>query len=101
MTIQVYLKNHFLFTPMIPPKIPKAIPIAIIIILCKFNPNLQFRILEIKYIVSMYIPPIKAPLSKPFFLILIFPIELPIKILIAVITIITGFITVSLIPRIC
>lgn len=41
--------------------------------------------------------PTKAPFSSPFFLILLFPIELPINMLIAVAVIITGLITFSLI----
>lgn len=41
--------------------------------------------------------PTKAPFSNPFFLILLFPIELPISMLIAVAVIITGLITFSLI----
>ena len=46
---------------------------------------------------SKYIPPIKAPFNNPFFFIFILPIELPINMLIAVITIITGVIKDSLI----
>ena len=40
--------------------------------------------------------PTKAPFNNPFFLILLFPIELPINMLIAVAVIITGLITFSL-----
>lgn len=38
----------------------------------------------------MYIPPIIAPFSNPFFFILRLPIVLPIKMLIPVITMVTG-----------
>ena len=40
--------------------------------------------------------PTKAPFKSPFFLILLFPIELPINMLIAVAVIITGLMTFSL-----
>ena len=53
--------------------------------------------LESKYNIKIYPPPINAPFRIPFFLILIFEIELPINILIAVLIIITGTIVFSLI----
>ena len=40
--------------------------------------------------------PTKAPFKSPFFLILLFPIELPINMLIAVAVIINGLMTLSL-----
>ena len=75
---------------------PNNIPLIIIIMLCIFNPNFQFKRLEIKYISKIYPPPIKAPFSKPFFFMEILPIELPIKILIHVTIITTGVIVFSL-----
>ena len=51
--------------------------------------------LEIKYKSIMYVIPIIAPFSKPFFFNFLVPIELPISILIPVKVIITGFIVSS------
>ena len=91
------LYYYFLFTPMIPPNIPHIIPDMIIIIDCVVSEKLLFAILDNKYILNKYIPPIRAPLKSPFFFIFMFPIELPMNMLIAVSTIITGAINDSLI----
>lgn len=39
---------HFLFTPIIPPKIPNITAVIIIITDCIFKENFQFKILDIK-----------------------------------------------------
>lgn len=51
--------------------------------------------LDIIYILPIYISPIIPPYINPFFLILLAPILLPINILIILITIITGAIVLS------
>ena len=76
-----------MLTPKIPPNIPHTIPATIIIIDCSVKEKFWFIILDNKYILIKYIPPIKAPFAKPFLFILKLPIVLPINMLIAVITI--------------
>lgn len=84
-----------IFTPIIPPKIPKAIPVIIIITDCIVKENCILNILENRYSKMMYTPPIIAPLISPFFLIFTLLILLPISILSAVIIIIVGLIIFS------
>lgn len=60
-----------------------------------FSPNPICTILEIKYILNIYISPIIPPFNIPFFFILIVLILLPISILTIVEIIITTGITLS------
>lgn len=39
--------HYFILTPITPPNIPKVVPTSIIIILCIFKLNFQFKMLEI------------------------------------------------------
>ena len=45
--IRQFLFHYFILTPITPPNIPKVVPTSIIIILCIFKLNFQFKILEI------------------------------------------------------
>lgn len=48
--LDIFITFYFLFTPIIPPNMPKNIPMAIITIDCKSNINFQFNKLEMRYI---------------------------------------------------
>ena len=45
--IRQFLFHYFILTPITPPNIPKVVPTSIIIILCIFKLNFQFKMLEI------------------------------------------------------
>lgn len=80
---------------MIPPSMPNTIPIATMIIEEIVKEKFSLNTLENKYNMTIYIPPIIAPLINPFFFIFILLILLPINILIAATMIIVGLIIVS------
>ena len=88
-----YLED--MFTPIIPPKIPKTIPVIIIITDCVVKANCMLNILENKYSKMMYTPPIIPPFNNPFFFIFMLLILLPIRMLSAVMIIIVGLIIFS------
>ena len=90
-----FVPIYLLFIPIIPPIAPASILPTIIIIEYKLIEKSLSTILDSKYIKTIYINPINAPFTIPFFFILVILKLLPISILTAVIIIITVGIAVS------